>query len=69
MKKNLLALIALGASVALLAGCGTTTEEAVEDNGIVVEEVVETPVVEVTGTVVEETPVVVTPEAATPTAE
>jgi len=62
MKKNLLALAALGASVALLAGCGATTEveEVVETP--VVEEVVEAPVVETTGTVTEETPVVETPE-------
>ena len=37
MKKNLLALAALGASVALLAGCGTATPEVTPDNGTVVE--------------------------------
>jgi hypothetical protein len=44
MKKNLLALAALGASIALLAGCGTTTPEVQEQTGTVVEEnVVPTP--------------------------
>lgn len=64
MKKNLFALAALGASIALLAGCATTTPEVTEETGAVVEEttVVETPVVETTGAVVEtttETPEVV----------
>lgn len=55
MKKNLLALAALGASVALLAGCGTATPEVTEETGAVVTDtaVVETPVVETTGAVVD----------------
>ncbi len=58
MKKNLFALVALGASVALLAGCGMTTPEVEETTGAVVEETttIETPEVEeITGAVVEET--------------
>jgi hypothetical protein len=43
MKKNLLALAALGASVALLAGCGTATPEVPEETGTVVEETLPTP--------------------------
>ncbi|MFA7717603.1 MAG: hypothetical protein WC875_02725 [Candidatus Absconditabacterales bacterium] len=43
MKKNLLALAALGASVALLAGCGATTPEVPEETGTVVEETIPTP--------------------------
>lgn len=65
MKKNLFALAALGASIALLAGCATTTPEVTEETGAVVEEttVVETPVVEeTTGTVVETTTTTETPE-------
>lgn len=65
MKKNLLALAALGASVALLAGCATSTPEVTEETGAVVEDttVVETPVVEeTTGTVVETTTTTETPE-------
>lgn len=46
MKKNLLALAALGASVALLAGCGTATPTVTPDNGAVVE----APVVNTTAT-------------------
>jgi hypothetical protein len=51
MKKNLLTLAVLGASVALLAGCGATTPEVEEQNGAVVEEVVApTPEVEMAPT-------------------
>ena len=47
MKKNLLTLAVLGASVALLAGCGATTPEVQPQNGAVVEEVTApTPTVE-----------------------
>ncbi len=49
MKKNLLALAVLGASVALLAGCGTKTPEVTEQTGAVVEEVT-TPTVDVSDT-------------------
>lgn len=38
MKKNLLTLAVLGASVALLAGCTTKTPELTEETGTVVEE-------------------------------
>lgn len=57
MKKNLLTLAVLGASVALLAGCSLTTPTDVEeDTGVVVEETttVETPTV----TTWDETPAV-----------
>ena len=77
MKKNLLTLAVLGASVALLAGCGATTPEVEEQNGAVVEEVTApTPEVEVapttetTGTVEttkEETPVAPAAAPTTPT--
>jgi hypothetical protein len=49
MKKNLLALAALGASIALLAGCATSTPEVQEDTGAVVEETT-APTVDVTAT-------------------
>ena len=48
MKKNLLALAVLGASVALLAGCGSATPVVQEQ----------------TGTTVDETTTTVTPEVA-----
>ncbi|MEI7563950.1 MAG: hypothetical protein WCJ39_10385 [bacterium] len=52
MKKNLLALAALGASVALLAGCGTATPTVTPDNGAVVE----APVVDTAATAPTTTP-------------
>ena len=71
MKKNLLALAALGASVALLAGCGNATPEVTEDTGAVV---VETPAVTTdSGTTVDTTTTTdttaTTDTAATQTAE
>ncbi|MEI8091281.1 MAG: hypothetical protein WCG98_03360 [bacterium] len=70
MKKNLLALAALGASIALLAGCATTTPEVEEDTGAVVEETT-TPTVDAsdvaTGTV--DTSDTTTGTTTTPTAE
>jgi hypothetical protein len=68
MKKNLLALAALGASVALLAGCGTATPEVTEETGAVVVEtpVVETPVVDASGTAVDTT-TATTDDTTTPT--
>ena len=56
MKKNLLALAALGASVALLAGCSSSTPEVTEETGAVVTDttVTETPTVD-TGVVVDTT--------------
>ncbi|MCX6822621.1 MAG: hypothetical protein NTX91_01305 [candidate division SR1 bacterium] len=51
MKKNLLALAALGASVALLAGCGSATPEVTPENGAVVE----APVVDTTATTTADT--------------
>lgn len=73
MKKNLLTLAVLGASVALLAGCGATTPEVEEQNGAVVEEVTApTPTVEVVPTTTETTPTTTTttaPATTTPKAE
>lgn len=73
MKKNLLALAALGASVALLAGCGTATPEVTEETGAVVTDttVVETPVVETTGAAVDTSDTTTTTDASdtTKTAE
>ncbi|MEI7563356.1 MAG: hypothetical protein WCJ39_07055 [bacterium] len=69
MKKNLLTLAVLGASVALLAGCGATTPEVPEQNGAVVEEVAApTPTVETAPTTTETTTTETTPTTTTTTA-
>jgi len=56
MKKKLLTLVALGASVVLLAGCGNKTPEVLEEDGAVVVEdttVVEMPEMEENAVTVE----------------
>ena len=69
MKKNLLALAALGASVALLAGCATSTPEVQEDTGAVVQETTTTTVDTGTTPVVDTTTDTTTNTTATGTAE